>query len=57
VLSEKAELDQLLDDLRVMDLFRSKPGCMRPQLIAKPTVPLTSDYMINLFGKQKMLWS
>ena len=52
VLSVKAELDQLIDGLKVLgvlDLLRNYPKVMRPLLLCKKPVCLTSDYVIDMF--------
>ena len=52
IVSVKAELDQFVDGLRasgVLELFQKFPTVMRPTLLCKEPLPLTSDHMIDLF--------
>ena len=50
--SVKAELDQLTEGLKVLDvlnLFREYPNSMRPLLLYSKPIRLTSDYIIDIF--------
>ncbi len=52
ILSVKAELDQLIEGLKVLDvlnLYRDYPKIMRPLLIYNKPKSLTSDYILDVF--------